>query len=243
MFINTTARLVITGLTRIRQMIANNNARVHYKTIGIFLIVSVLLIQVYAWAFRDHISTDDISTILQSKSHSEETQLIKEKTQTNDFHIEQFLTENNIKTFDHYLVWFNQNIKYSRDIKDEWLTPQEILERGNGDCEDMAFLSEAVLKHFGYEPRVLAVNYPEGAHVFTLFKKDGRMHVIDNQRYVITNTESLVQVALFLYTKHNVTAFFEIKNDPKTINLLYDELALKKMINLLLAKHGQMLKT
>jgi predicted transglutaminase-like cysteine proteinase len=45
--------------------------------------------------------------------------------------------------------WVNNRIRYQRDQVDEWSLPQTTLERGYGDCEDIALLKWAILMRSG----------------------------------------------------------------------------------------------
>lgn len=45
--------------------------------------------------------------------------------------------------------WVNQTIRYQSDVADSWSTPAETLQRGYGDCEDIALLKRAILLKSG----------------------------------------------------------------------------------------------
>lgn len=47
--------------------------------------------------------------------------------------------------------YFNQQIEYKRDRKDHWQTLGETLERGKGDCEDIAIAKFFTLLNLGFE--------------------------------------------------------------------------------------------
>lgn len=53
-----------------------------------------------------------------------------------------------IRTVD---VMVNRKIMYQADATDEWTTPKETLERGYGDCEDIALVKRAILLSTGYK--------------------------------------------------------------------------------------------
>lgn len=51
---------------------------------------------------------------------------------------------------DHVNESVNENFTWMRDKKDKWQSPDETMERGGGDCEDLAFLKMHTLRILGY---------------------------------------------------------------------------------------------
>ena len=61
--------------------------------------------------------------------------------------------------------WLRKNVqyKYERYSDDYWQGPDETLAKKDGDCEDYAFLVQALLNEIGIKSKVVAVTYTEGA--------------------------------------------------------------------------------
>jgi predicted transglutaminase-like cysteine proteinase len=79
--------------------------------------------------------------------------------------------------------FFNTYIKYTTDtIKDNWQTPEETLERGAGDCEDLAIAKYFMALELGLDEEDLSIVYcfdeKSKAHMICLWKTT----VMDNRR-------------------------------------------------------------
>lgn len=46
-------------------------------------------------------------------------------------------------------AYVRENVRYSRELVDQWSPPAETLERGTGDCEDMALLKRSLFIEAG----------------------------------------------------------------------------------------------
>lgn len=71
--------------------------------------------------------------------------------------------------------WVQHEVTYRSEQFDEWSPPQVTLERGYGDCEDLALLKRAVLLRLGF---------PEERIFFVLVRYLTRIHavlIIDDQ--------------------------------------------------------------
>ena len=77
--------------------------------------------------------------------------------------------------------WMKENITYKRDLKahgerDYWQHPKETVILGSGDCEDSAFLAQALLKRIGIDSEVITVQYirsgEDGSHALCVFPKN-----------------------------------------------------------------------
>jgi hypothetical protein len=138
---------------------------------------------------------------------------IAENTLSESISINSFILLNDIKTIEDYAQWLKTNMVYRPDPKlDIWSHPYTTLKRGYGDCEDMAFLSAAVLKHLGYKPVVLAAGRDKKAHVFTALLKDGKLHVFDNNiHYVNSHINSLQQIFDFLAEHKKFDYLLEVR--------------------------------
>ena len=142
--------------------------------------------------------------------------------------IESFLVENNIASLEDYIVWLQKNIHYKSDMHgDQWAVPEETLKRYGGDCEDLAFLSAAVVEHFGYQPHVLAyAKNPKEAHAFCIFKRNGRINIFDNTRFVETKARSVLDLAAFGFKQEHALALLELNLAAQKITVLYENPAL-----------------
>lgn len=56
-----------------------------------------------------------------------------------------------LKTPKQILTWVRENITYTRDVGDNWQTPNETLVRKAGDCEDFCILMRALLINAGFD--------------------------------------------------------------------------------------------
>lgn len=75
--------------------------------------------------------------------------------------------------------WLRKNIHYEADRTgdDYWQAPYETLEKKSGDCEDYAFLAQALLNEIGIQSQVVMVSYKKGTekkgHAMCVFQRDG----------------------------------------------------------------------
>ena len=78
--------------------------------------------------------------------------------------------------------WLKNNIVYKKDWElhgkyDYWQTPKETIILGAGDCEDFAFLAQALLKKIGINSSVIAIYFKEEnkilGHAICIFPKNG----------------------------------------------------------------------
>lgn len=77
--------------------------------------------------------------------------------------------------------WVNNNFEYQAEQEDAWLTPEEFIFGGGGDCEDFA-----IYKYYGLPyPKYLAIGYVKdvGAHcVLVVYAQEfGDWVVLDNR--------------------------------------------------------------
>ena len=146
-----------------------------------------------------------------------------------DLILNQLLAQAGIRTIDDYAAYLNQNLKYKKDKVDVWAAPLQTFARGYGDCEDLSFLTEAVLKHLGYHPRVLGFKLPKEAHVFVTVKINGVYYIFDNTKHYKTTIHSIKEIAEFLYQKYNIAYLVEVRRIPKTVKLLYGKASLQQL--------------
>ena len=73
-------------------------------------------------------------------------------------------------------LFWNVNIAYKPDIKsDYWQTPNETLERGSGDCEDIAIGKFFDLLAISKKPRLVYAIIPIGGEAHLLCECEGIM--------------------------------------------------------------------
>ena len=136
--------------------------------------------------------------------------------------IQIFLKSNHIRSLDDYAHWLSKNIRYKTDeYGDQWARPEETLRNGFGDCEDIAFLNQAVLLALGYQPHVVAFARQGYAHAFCIFKLDRVYAVFDNTHFVITRTGSLNEIVNFVHTQENAKLFMELSLNPSEVKMFY----------------------
>ena len=85
--------------------------------------------------------------------------------------------------------WLAKNFTYQYETTkhEYWKSPKETVKDKGGDCEDLAFLAEHVLKKLGYETYIIIIHYKEissSAHAVCVFKhKDGTFSYYSNLYY------------------------------------------------------------
>lgn len=84
---------------------------------------------------------------------------------------------------------------------DYWQSPQELLQRRRGDCEDYALLAQAVLRRQGREALVLSLYGPGYAHTVCLFREGSSYHILNQDRVIRCGASSLEEAAAFLYPR------------------------------------------
>lgn len=82
--------------------------------------------------------------------------------------------------------------------RDYWQAPEEFLARRQGDCEDYALLTEAVLRHQGVEAFVFSLYGPGYAHTVCLFREGDRYHIFNQDNVIRCKAASIEEAAFFL---------------------------------------------
>ncbi len=132
-----------------------------------------------------------------------------------DVMITNILSGNNIRSIEDYERWLNANISYKRDgASDEWISPEDMIVRRSGDCEDYAFLNEAILNVMGYETMIMIVGYDREDHAICVFKKDGNYYCFDNGKLIATEARTVEDFAGHLFAKYEGKYLAEF--DPNT---------------------------
>lgn len=139
-----------------------------------------------------------------------------------DERISSIIKRNNVKSVEDYVEWLQTNIEYRKDRQaDKWADPEETLQRRYGDCEDYAFLNEAVLRKVGYQPKVLAMGGIEGTHAICVFVEDGYYSWIDNNKLKRTKAESILEFAKYLFTEYNCCYLLKVSLQAQDWDILF----------------------
>ena len=128
--------------------------------------------------------------------------------------VRNFIILNNISSPRDYVQWLGANIVYKNDgKKDTWAAPQTTLRRKYGDCEDLAFLHESVLRLLGYNPKVLVLVRFLRNHAICIFEQDGSYVVIDNTILRRTKARSYQELLEYLFTKYKCPSIGEVHRE------------------------------
>lgn len=137
--------------------------------------------------------------------------------------VKAFQTEN-INSFDQYQIWLRETFHYKKDSgSDAWADPAETLAAGEGDCEDFAFLNAAVLRVFGYTPKVLALydGLVMPSHAVCVFEDAGTFNVFDNTKLKTTRARTIQELREILLARTTFYALDDITaKDPSLSNPL-----------------------
>lgn len=129
-----------------------------------------------------------------------------------------------VKCPDTLSVWLRHTISYigEEENVDEWKTPQETLKDKGGDCEDLSFLNQAILKDLGYDAKVLwiygrtydtkgeKIQDISYSHAICIFKTaDGKYQHMNNLYFIPRKFDTIEQVVA--YCCRRWTWFREIK--------------------------------
>lgn len=84
--------------------------------------------------------------------------------------------------------WIYNNFTYQREApgEDYWKSPKETIRDKGGDCDDLAILTQYVLKKLGYKAYVIVIEYynMDEMHAICIFKhKDGTFSYYSNEFY------------------------------------------------------------
>ncbi len=102
--------------------------------------------------------------------------------------------------------FLRENVLFQEDQSlfgqaDYWQTPEELLARRKGDCEDYALLACDLLLRQGKEAFVFSLYGEKGyAHTVCVFVEGGRFSVLNQDRLVRYGASSLEELAGQLYS-------------------------------------------
>lgn len=98
--------------------------------------------------------------------------------------------------------WLITNFDYKMETGDNWKTPEQtVLDKG-GDCEDFAFLVEAILKDLGYEAKPIWIygKHKKGqitesySHAICIFKINDKWRYFSNTYYFSKEFDTIKDV-------------------------------------------------
>ena len=136
------------------------------------------------------------------------------------------ISRNNISSINDYSQWLNNNIAYRLDgVSDEWSASEVTLARGNGDCEDYAFLNMTVLRVLGYTPKVLAVGGNGESHAVCVFKENGNYTIFDNAKLIRSNESTLDGLASYIFNNFKGSCISEMDFASKNHTILFTKTA------------------
>ncbi|MFH1479103.1 MAG: transglutaminase-like domain-containing protein [Candidatus Omnitrophota bacterium] len=130
-------------------------------------------------------------------------------------------SKEDISSLDKYAEWLDKNFEYKKDASgDIWTYPEEMLSRDFGDCEDFAFLNQAVLRLFGYEGKIEIVRQRYLSHAICVFEKDGEIMWFDNKALKKANLTSQRDLNQYLARSYGWKYLYDIESHPKYSNIL-----------------------
>jgi predicted transglutaminase-like cysteine proteinase len=107
--------------------------------------------------------------------------------------------------------------------KDKWLTPDELFERGHGDCEDVAIAKYVILKEFNFDVELACVEHNGEFKIVVLVYKGGTNKVLDfPEKHILgTNEHSF-----------SVSFGYDIPKKGDDIGLIYDDYVITRGLDL-----------
>lgn len=106
-------------------------------------------------------------------------------------------------------IWLEKDFTYQaeEENKDYWKTPKETIKDKGGDCEDLAFLAQYVLKKLGYETKLIIIvlqinDNDRTGHAICVFKnKKGKWEHFSNTQYINLGFDTIRQLLNFNYNQ------------------------------------------
>jgi len=120
-----------------------------------------------------------------------------------------------VKCPDTLSLWLRFTVAYisentSNEEADYWKTPKETLKDKGGDCEDLSFLTKAILEDMGYEAKVLwlygrksevkkgKIQDVSYSHAICIFKtKDGKYQHMNNLYFISKKFDTIEQIVAY----------------------------------------------
>ena len=138
-------------------------------------------------------------------------QVLVSRPNPQDLTVADFLFQNNIRTLEDYAAWLKSNVRFrgGDEFSDAWPSPQDVLRRKEGDCEDYAVLTSAVAQVLGYQPQFFAFARTGAAHAVCAFKVNGRYVWFDNAEMKTTKAETFVDFARHITLNYQYNQLME----------------------------------
>ncbi|MEW5894465.1 MAG: transglutaminase-like domain-containing protein [Candidatus Omnitrophota bacterium] len=144
-----------------------------------------------------------------------------------------------LKNAKEIMNWLKRNIKYQSDLKvhgqeSYWQTPEETMVLRTGDCEDFAFLAQAMLKQIGVDSTVISVVFgseffDKTAHALCIFPSKNPKGVFSNYQ-LYTSTKNIMN-----YVQHEYSDWLSISvldiNPRKRVRILEKQFGGFKKVN------------
>jgi predicted transglutaminase-like cysteine proteinase len=133
------------------------------------------------------------------------------------------IKNNHIRSLMDYMKWLQENVKYTKDNDgDKWLTPEEMLFKKGGDCEDFAFLNKAVLTVLGYSPEVISLDGIEArGHAICVFQSEGDYLWMDNNEIKKMQAKSALEFFKYLFHKYGCKSISSLDLETKRRQVLF----------------------
>ncbi len=127
-----------------------------------------------------------------------------------------------LSNLEDYLEWVSTHVRYQKDsLRDTWASPQATIERGVGDCEDLAFLHEAMLVRFGHTSMAVSVHGASVNHAICIFVKDGVFHWIDNFDIHTSSATTFQRFLLVLLKHYKGSQIYELDRQTVSSRILF----------------------
>ena len=192
---------------------------------NIKLLLKVFLCLVFAFpnpALASQKQQVFVSSVTINQSKYENNGVFVSKPDPEDERIVHIIKRNNLRNVEDYVAWLKDNVRYRNDPHgDTWSSPESTVLRRSGDCEDYAFLSQAVLRKVGYTPKVLAIGGLEGGHAICVFVEDGYYCWIDNNELKKTKARSVLEFAQHLFLNYNCCYLLKVSKKDNDWEILF----------------------
>lgn len=123
--------------------------------------------------------------------------------------------------------FMRKNFKFVEDAEnfgkvDYWQSPEAMLGRKKGDCEDFALFAHAALTELGIESHVISMyGKNQFAHTVTVFKHEGKYRVINDGKLKKYDTKNLEDALSKVEPNWTWAAYTERRNDRGWMNEIF----------------------
>lgn len=126
-------------------------------------------------------------------------------------------------------AWVNARVEYREDRalfgeEDRWVTAQQALSRGRGDCEDYVIAKLQLLRAAGFDPADLYMAVVKDLiahrdHALLLVRVEGRLLVLDNRTDVIQQDPRGADYRPILTLSHRAAWTYGYRPEPDPVRL------------------------